>query len=202
MFVFTDTGEGVVVGVVDDGSVLEVFTVEFDEVEMFAPVWEFAVFIPVVFVYRTAVQDEVGLYCCQTFVSAFCCVPVDQMLDVLKSGVEPDADVGVVKHSLEDGAVATQRDALVTVLEVTVVPADVYRYTPCDGGVEVFRVQVPLFLGVEAEDVLIDVVRKEPQVFIVCLTQLEDGYLDVVAEGLEEFPFQPDSNTFREDLVD
>lgn len=73
------------------------------------------------------------------------------------------------KYAPKKFCITTLGDALVSILEIAVVAADVHRYARGNGRPELFGTQLPLFLGVVFEDPIVDVVGQFTQGFVGCI---------------------------------
>ena len=117
-------------------------------------------------------------------------------------GAEFHCDVGSVEHLPNHCGVAFERNALVSVLEVAVVSGEINRNAGGDGTVDLGGILSPLLLCVMEEDVLVDVLGEEAEIFVVLFHEVLDGDLGAVLEFGEELLLDPVGKCFWKSHLD
>ena len=187
VLVLADAREIIIFRIVHHGVRLEKLTVVGAKIQLNTTVRQVAEAPVHEFVDRASVEDALALSL------AFDVVP-------MRAGLHGDARVG--QHLFDHGGVAVQRDTLPAILEVAVVAADIHRHTTRDSGVELFRLYAPLFHGIDEENLLVDVFRKEVEIFVVGFAQFENGNFLVESEALHELVFKTACHRLGEYLTD
>ena len=110
-------------------------------------------------------------------------------------------DILMVEHSLNNFCVPFPWNALILVLKIPVVLAQINRYSCSNSAVNFFGRNAPLFCCIVQKNLFVNIVCKESQILVILFLKLQNRNLCIVFKSLKKLLFHSFCHCFRKNLI-